>query len=132
MKNNNGQIIYLVIKFDSEDSGREGCRGHPQLAKKYPECTPLKKQIHKYSTSKSAKGAMANVATVQKFPVILSFASTTHKIQCKVAIDLRYVFGLNQAYVMLGRVEEKEQLFIIGELPDRKKQQIKMQKINLN
>ena len=74
---------------------------------------------------------MANV-TVQKFPVILSFASTTHKIQCKVAIDLRYVFGLNQAYVMLGRVEQKEQLLIIGNLPDRKKQQIKMQKIKLN
>ena len=59
--------------------------------------------------------------------MILSFASTTHKIQgqtiaspSKVAIDLRSVFGPNQAYVMLGRIQELNQLYIIGNLPEKK------------
>ena len=107
--------------------GRDFRRCHPQLLKKFPCCTPIKKQIHKYSTSKSSQGVKSNVAIVQQFPLILSFASTTHKIQgqtilapAKVAIDLRSVFGPNQAYVMLGRVQKQDQLYIIGELPENK------------
>jgi hypothetical protein len=57
----------------------------------------------------------------------LSFASTTHKIQgqtitapSKVAVDLTSVFGPNQAYVMLGRVQERNQIYIIGSLPENK------------
>ena len=38
----------------------------------------------------------------------------------KAAIDLRSVFGQNQAYVMLGRVQKLAQLFIIGSLPVNK------------
>jgi hypothetical protein len=102
-------------------------RCHPQCAKAYPNCTPIRKQAHKYTTSKSSRGVKSNVATVFQFPLILSFASTTHKIQGqtivaprKAAVDLRSVFGPNQAYVMLGRVQEKEQLFIIGSMPNNK------------
>ena len=116
-----------MVKFDNEDCGRDLRRCHPQLSKKFPCCTTIKKQIHKYSTSKTSQGVKANIAIVQQFPLILSFASTTHKIQgqtilapAKVAIDLRSVFGPNQAYVMLGRVQRRDQLFIIGELPENK------------
>ena len=123
----NGEVKILIVKFDSENSGREMRRCHPQYTKKYPGCTPIQKQVHKYSTSSSSRGAKTNAATVQQFPLILSFASTTHKIQGqtikapqKVAVDLRSVFGANQAYVMLGRVEERNQLFIVESLAEKK------------
>ena len=84
---------------------------HPNFSRSYPGCTPIKKQIHKYSTSKTSTGVKSKVATVYQFPLILCFATTTHKIQGqniikprKAAEDLRSVFGNNQAYVMLGRV----------------------------
>ena len=85
------------------------------------------KQVHKYTTAKKSRGVQANVATVIQFPLILSFASTTHKIQGqtieaprKVAVDLRSVFGASQAYVMLGRVQERSQLYLIGSLSETK------------
>ena len=63
----------------------------------------------------------------QQFPLILSFSTTCHKIQGqtikapqKVAVDIRSVFGANQAYVMLGRAEELSQLYIIGKLDEKK------------
>ena len=124
---NNGEVKILMVKFDSEDSGRDMRRCHPALAKQFQGCTPIKKQIHKYSTSSNSRGVQAKAATVHQFPLILSFASTTHKIQgqtivapTKVAVDLRSVFGPNQAYVMLGRVQERNQLYIIDSLPENK------------
>ena len=122
----NGEVKIIMVKFDSENSGREMRRCHPQYTKKNPGCTPIQKQVHKYSTSSSSRGAKTNAATVQQFPLILSFASTTHKIQGqtikapqKVAVDLRSVFEANQAYVMLGRVEEQNQLFIVESLAEK-------------
>ena len=126
-RDKNGDISVMMVKFDCRDSGREMRRCHPKLTSSLPECTPIFKQLHKYSTSKSTKGVKAKVATVHQFPLILSFASTTHKIQGqtivaprKAAIDLRSVFGANQSYVMLGRVQKLEQLFLIGSLAEGK------------
>ena len=120
-------VVVMMVKFDNEESGRELRRTQPLLSSRYPGCTPIKKQIHKYSTSKQSRGVKSNVATVQQFPLILSFASTTHKIQGqtikapqKVAVDLQSVFGANQSYVMLGRTEERKQLYIIDKLPKTK------------
>ena len=127
LRDKSGQVQILMVKFDIEDSGREMRRNHPQLSKSFPGCTPVRKKIIKYSTSAKSKGARANAATVQQFPLIFSFASTTHKIQGqtivaprKAAVDLRTVFGSNQAYVMLGRVQRQDQLNIIEFLPENK------------
>ena len=125
--NSHNEITTLMVKFDDPNAGRELRNENLQLKAKYPEYTPIKKQIHKYSTSKSLKGERLNVAIVQQFPLILSFALTCHKIQGitvksprKVAVDLRTVWGASQAYVMLGRVQKLDQLFIIGALPRSK------------
>ena len=127
IKDSQRQVKYLMVQFDNRDSGQEMRRGHPELSKAFPGCTPLKKQIISYTTSANAKGFRSNTAIVQQFPLIICFASTTHKIQGqtivaprKVAVDLRTVFGANQAYVMLGRVQQLEQLYIIGSLPENK------------
>ena len=127
VKDKNDRIKILMVIFDSKEAGAELRRCHPKLTEAFPGCTPISKQVHKYSTSQSSKGVKANVATVYQFPLILCFASTTHKIQGstikaprKVAVDLNSVFGPNQAYVMLGRVQNIEQLFIIGSLSENK------------
>ena len=121
------EVKVLMVLFDNEHSGREARRQHPHYTKRYPDCTPIVKQVHKYTTAKKSRGVQANVATVIQFPLILSFASTTHKIQGqtieaprKVAVDLRSVFGASQAYVMLGRVQERSQLYLIGSLSETK------------
>ena len=122
-----GIVLFLMVRFDSPDSGRELQRCHPQIVKQFLGCTPIKREIYKYSTSSSARGAKSKVATLRQFPVILAFSSTCHKIQGQtilspktVAVDLRSVFGPNQAYVMMGRVQQLNQLFFIGELPEGK------------
>ena len=78
--NDRGEVTMLMIKFDDPNTGRELRNENSQLKVRFPEYTPIKKQIHKYSTSKSLKGVKLNVAIVQQFPVILSFALTCHKI----------------------------------------------------
>ena len=59
--------------------------------------------------------------------MVLAWAVTAHKIQGqsvkkpqKVVIDLRSVFDAAQAYVMLSRVQEIEQLYILEELVPEK------------
>ena len=66
-------------------------------------------------------------ATVIQFPVRLAFAITSHKIQgqtipmpTKVVLDINSVFDDAQAYVMLSRVQQIEQVFILGELDESK------------
>ena len=96
----NGQI-------DNPEAGKEMRRCHRLLAKKYPGCTPIQKQLHKYSTANKSSDK-SNIAAVYQFGLILAFSSTCHKIQGKtipypkkVAVDLRSIFGggQNQAYV---------------------------------
>ena len=62
-----------------------------------------------------------------QFPIVVCFAATTHKFlgatvhkPNKLAVDLRTVFDDAMAYVMLSRVQDKNQLFIVGSLPSGK------------
>ena len=126
LRGNSGEVHVMMVRFDSRDSGMEMQRLHPELARSHPGCTPIKKQVHKYSTGRS-KGVRSQGATVQQFPLILSFSSTTHKMQGQTievprtcAVDLRSVFSPGQAYVMLGRIQSQQQLRIIGCLPEEK------------
>ena len=59
--------------------------------------------------------------------MILAFAVTVHKVQGQTierplncVIDLRSVFEGAQAYVMMSRIKELEQLYILEELPENK------------
>ena len=122
-----GIVTTLMVQFDLSDSGREMRRQHPQLSKSWQRCTPIFRQVHKYSPGKSRKAVQTNVATVYQFPIIHCAATTTHKMQGQtlkvpqaVAVDISTVFGANQAYVMLGRMQSVDQLFIIDKLPENK------------
>ena len=127
LKDKNEDVKVILVEFDNINSGRELQRRHPNYAKMFPGCTPILRQAHKYTTSKNSKGAKSNTATVFQFPLILAFSSTTHKIQGltvysprKVSVDLRSVFGPHQAYVMLGRVQGRDDLYIIEDMPEEK------------
>ena len=62
-----------------------------------------------------------------QFPICIAFATTCHKFQGQTVprhldliIDLRHIWGPAMAYVMLSRVMQLSQLFIIGELNEKK------------
>ena len=64
-------------------------------------------------------------STVIQFPLKVAYAITAHKIQgqtipkpLKVALDISSVFEDAQAHVMLSRVEEFEQIFLLDKLPE--------------
>ena len=77
-------------------------------------CPPIRK-----ATTASTK------ATLVQFPLKVAHAITAHKIQgqtitkpLKVALDISSIFEDAQAHVMLSRVEEFEQMYILDKLPE--------------
>ena len=116
----------VVIKFDDPNAGKESRANNPGMAKKYPGGTVIKKKELEYSLAKT-QGLVSSIAKLIQFPIVLAWAVTVHKFQGqtvkspqKVAIDLRSVFEAAQAYVMLSRVQELQQLYILEELPEAK------------
>ena len=80
-------------------------------------------------TLRKRSGEAGATATVIQFPVKLAFAITSHKIQgqtipspTKVVLDLNSIFEDAQAYVMLSRVQQLEQIFILKSLDESKKE----------
>ena len=70
---------------------------------------------------------ISSTARLIQYSIVLAWAVTVHKFQGqavpspqKVVIDLKSVFEAAQAYVMLSRVQELEQLYILEELRDDK------------
>ena len=121
-----GSIRALIVKFDNPEAGKKSRANNPAMAKKYPGGTVIKKKEEEYSLAKN-QGLISSTARLIQFPIVLAWAVTTHKFQGqtvkapqKVAIDLRSVFEAAQAYVMLSRVQELEQLYILEEFPEEK------------
>ena len=83
--------------------------------------------MHFNTPSEKKSGDVGSTATVIQFPIKLAFAITSHKIQgqtiqnpTKVVLDINSVFEDAQAYVMLSRVQQLEQVFILGVLDESK------------
>ena len=124
-KDSKGMPYRLMVKFDEEVQGAQRRQNYPKMAKRFPGCTPIEKILFQYSLSKKNTRGM-NTAQVFQFPIVVCFAATTHKFQGgtivkpnKCALDLRTVFDDAMAYVMLSRVQNISQLFILGSLPDK-------------
>ena len=122
-----GSVEKLIVKFDNAKAGNESRKRHPNYAKKYPAGTVITKMEREYTLSKTAKTAIASTAKLVQYPLILAFAVTVHKVQgqtierpLKCVVDLRSVFEGAQAYVMLSRIKELDQLYILEELPENK------------
>ena len=74
-----------------------------------------------YSLSKKSQNGVK--AKVKQFPLRLAFAATVHKFQgqtvhkpMSLVVDLMSIKEPAQAYVMLSRVQELNQLFILEKL----------------
>ena len=126
LKNREGKVDKLVIKFNNPSSGAANREKFSILASRFPECTFIERVSIHYSLSKR-KQEVSSTATVIQFPIKLSFALTAHKVQgqsipypLKVAMDIGSVFQDAQAYVMLSRVQCLEQVFIVDHLNEDK------------
>ena len=125
-KNQKGMIHAVIVKFDNPSAGKESRNQNPMLSKKYPNGTMIKKKEQDYSLARR-QGLVSSTAKLIQYPIVLAWAVTVHKFQGqtvpspqKVVIDLRSVFEAAQAYVMMSRVQELEQLYILEELKEEK------------
>ena len=116
----------LIIRLNNERAGQNNQSKNPIFASKYPNCVTIERVALQYTLRKKSGEAGAS-ATVIQFPVKLAFAITSHKIQgqtipspIKVALDLNSIFEDAQAHVMLSRVQQLEQIFILNSLDESK------------
>ena len=127
LRGKNREVTQVIVNFDGEDVGSERRKKTSILLKNYPDKrpTPITRQEFAYSLSR--KSSTSSQAKVIQFPLRLAFAATAHKFQGQtvqkpksLVVDLRTVREPAQAYVMLSRVQEITQLFILERLPIEK------------
>ena len=116
----------MIVCFDNPKAGLEARKRNPMMLSKYPDGTIISKMEQDYSLAKS-KGLVSSTAKLIQFPLVLAWAVTVYKFQGqtvrkpqKMVADVRSVFEAAQAYVMLTRVQELDQLYILEELPEDK------------
>ncbi len=117
LKNSKGLITTVFVKFDDLGIGvRAKTKMTKQMWQLHPGSIPLAVHKFDYSLGKLAKGHTAK-ATVYQFPLTLAWALTAHKCQGQtvkkpnqLVADLKSVFTSGQAYVILGRVQDINQL----------------------
>ena len=85
------------------------------------------RDICAHTVLQKKKYVASSTAQVFQFRVVACFTATTHKFQAwtivkpnTLAVDLRTFFEDVMAYVMLSRVQDVNQLFIVGQLSEEK------------
>ena len=91
-----------------------------------PESVIIERATLTYSIRKRG-GTVGSTATLVQFPVKVAHAITAHKIQgqtiskpMKVAYDIDSCFEEAQGYVMLSRVQELNQVYILKSFNPKK------------
>ena len=116
----------LVVKFHNKNAGKNRRKKYPGITAKFPGGTVIERTTFKYCLSSKHSQAASQAAVVQ-FPLKLAYAITTHKIQgqtiakpCKVLLDIESSFEAAMVHVMLSRVQEMNQVFILEKLTESK------------
>ena len=124
VQDSKGAVRHLIIRFDRDGAGKRLRERDPQLDLKYPGGTKIEKTLLTYSQDGHGGGAQA---TLIQFAVRLARVVTGHKMQgitihwpLTVAMDLANCWDAAIAYVMLGRAQFLEQIFIMDRLNPRK------------
>ena len=118
----NTKIVTVLVEFLKEKSGKDLRRRRADLQQKYPgrAVTPITLYEQEFSLGGPQKtGSMT--ATAVQFPLKLAFAATAHKVQgmtvekpdCLI-VDFSSRCQAAQGYVMISRVQQLQQLFIVG------------------
>ena len=114
-----GQVKYIMVKFEEPANAGQRMRDkHHSLKAKYPDLTVVKRTSWNSSLG-DPKRKHAQKSTFVQFPLTLAWALTSHKVQGMtvkypkaVASDLDTSFADNQVYVILGRAQRLEQLYL--------------------
>ena len=124
VKKTNGELQYILVKFDNEDVGKE-YRKKINFDRQYPgeNLTAIKKIEFDFQLREGG----TSTATAINFPLRLAWATTCHKIQGhtvknpeKLMLDLKCWLQPAMVYVALSRVQCLDQLYILEELPEDK------------
>ena len=121
------KVEAIIISFDDENVGKNQRDKHRRLSKKYEDMngTPIYRLNHEYNLTSRRGFQQAATANLEQFPIRINYASTAHKIQgqtikagCKVVIhwnkNMHQQKGMS--YVMLGRTQVLDDIFIVGEV----------------
>ena len=126
IKSKDGVVEKLIVKLQRKEIGVRNRRKHQGLLYKHPESVIIERVSVNYAIRKRG-GAVGSTATLVQFPVKLAHAITAHKIQgqtipkpLKVAYDTDSIFEEAQGYVMLSRVQELNQVYIIDKFDPKK------------
>ena len=120
-----GEADKLLIKLNNTKAGQKNRCHYGSLAARFPNCIDVERVNFQYSLRKKG-GEAGATANVIQFPVTLAFAITSHKIQGQtisspknVVQDLNSIFEDAQAHVMLSRVQQLDQIFILDSFDER-------------
>lgn len=126
IKTTKGEVGKPIGKLNKKNSGIQNRARYPGLAAKYPDCVFIERVTNQYSIRKRS-GDVSSTASVIQFPIKLAFAITSHKIQgqtipmpAKVALDIDSVFEDAQTHVILSRVQQLDQIFIVNQMDENK------------
>ena len=123
LKDKEGGVLALMIKFNKEDAGKLTRRENPQLEERFPGATKVEKVQVTFSLANNS-AAKANLI---QFPTVLADTVTVHKMQggqvhmpSTANIDAKSFREGGQGFVAFSRVQELSQLFIIDKFdPDK-------------
>ena len=111
-RGNKPEIKKVLIQFDDEKAGKK------RRTMEHPELTAISRVSFEYTLGKRKKDHAATAKVVQ-FPITLAWAITAHKCQgmtikapTMLVADLDSCWAPGMAYVMLGRVQNVNQLII--------------------
>ena len=116
------KLVTVLVEFLREKSGKDLRRKRPDLLNKYPGRVVTPIHIYQQEFTLSSKKASGSVtATALQFPLKLAFAATAHKVQGMtiekpdfLIVDLSGRCQAAQGYVMISRVQQLQQLFIVS------------------
>lgn len=109
--------VYVIFDKESDGSALRQTKGH-QVTEDGKLATPISKIEFSYVIGKQIRNRIAKAITIQ-FPLTLAWAATVHKCQgltikkpTALIADLGTIFADNQAYVLLTRIQNSQQLYI--------------------
>ena len=119
-----GTLKNVLVKFFDSKSGKNKRKSLKDEKYERNQVTPIGKIEFPYHLSKGSD--ISTCGTVQQFPLKLSFAATAHKVQGqtigkpnKLIVDLTSVCEPAMGYVMLSRVQELSQLYIVDAVDEQ-------------
>ena len=117
-------ITHVVVQFENKDAGkalRESFKDK-NILNAYENGTPISRISFSYNLSRKQLQEGQKAICIQ-FPLQLGFAMTIQKVQGAtvsppktITTDFSAIFGGSQAYTVLSRIKQPDQLFLINDV----------------